>query len=260
MPRPPSDSPADNDVLHIVSGETVAGSLLHSGTPSHNNLISWWDCLLLGPTPQTSSLEELSRIRTRYHSRPTPLSAIERAAPEEYRLPSLARRDRLLRRCSQWREVALWFGPAESEQLSLAQILATIAEQDMRNSKLTLVSCPKLGMGCYSPEELPAFFDSRSAVTKRQIALSARAWQLYCSDNPEPLFRFTIRVSDSSPLLSSALLLQLKEYPSIQNGLSAAEEKLLGELAALSSVVEAVGHVIASDPRPVLSATTCCLK
>jgi hypothetical protein len=246
----------EREILHIVPSHSVAGSLKQSIVPCTIELVSWWDVLLLGPTPQTSSLEELSQIRTRYFRKRSPLDsvrnasrpAIENPKEPEYRRPSLRIRDRRFRRSGDYSEVALWFGPVAEEQMSLVQVLATLGEMDMRQTVLTLVTCPKLGMGCYGPEKLLGFFETRRPIPAKQISTGRRAWDLYCSNIPEPLFRFARRTHDSFPLLANAILLQLQEYPSAQNGLSVLEEKLLLDLSESRTVVESVVRALTSEP------------
>jgi hypothetical protein len=235
----------NRDILHIVSGDSVAGALRVSEVPCNKNILIWWDSLAVGPTPQTSSLEEMSKIRARLHRKPSRLDAL--LGEDRERPRSLARRDRLLRRCSEWREVALWFGPWAMEQLSFMQILAAMAEQDIGKTKLSLVECPELAMGCYNPTQLSAFFPPRAAIPRRRVELGKRAWRLYCGADPVPLFRFAKRRLASAPALAAALISQMREYPSIQNGLSALEEALLRNLEHRTTVVEAVVRVLVAQ-------------
>ncbi|HEY6328279.1 MAG TPA: hypothetical protein VI756_03005, partial [Blastocatellia bacterium] len=94
---------------------------------------------------------------------------------------------------------------------------------------------------------LQEFFDFRLPVPIRQISTTRRAWHLYCCNDPRPLFQFARQTQDTFPLLSNAVLLQLQEYPSAQNGLSTLEERLLLELRASRSVVESVGSTVVLD-------------
>jgi hypothetical protein len=113
------------------------------------------------------------------------------------------------------------------EQFSLLQILAAIAEQGLRRTRLRLVTCPKHALGVYRPEEMSGFFKSRVAISRQQIALAKRAWKLYCASDAIPLFRFASTHSQSAPVLCNAFLRQLERYPSVHNGLSLSEEALL---------------------------------
>jgi hypothetical protein len=236
----------NRDILHIVSGQMVGGMLGTSGVPSNKNILIWWDSLAVGPTPQTSSLEEMSQIRGRFYTEPSPLNLL--FSGEQRDIPkSLVQRDRLLRRCSEWREVALWFGPWAMEQLSLMQILAAMAEQDIGKTKLSLVECPELAMGCYNPTQLGGFFPARAAIPWRRVELAKRAWRLYCGADPVSPFRFAKRRLASASALAAALISQMREYPSIQNGLSALEDALLRNLEHRITVVEAVVRVLVAQ-------------
>jgi len=187
----------------------------------------------------------MSQIRGRYHKKPSPLEPF--LGEDSGRAESLARRDRLLRPCSQWREVVLWFGPCATEQLSLIQILAAIADQDAGTAKLSLVEGPGLGLGCYNPRQLFEFYGSRAALPRRRIELYKRAWRLYCGADPVPLCRFAKRHLASAPALAAALVRQLQEFPSIRNGLSTIEEALLRGLQYPTTVVEAVARVLVAE-------------
>src|SRR5215471_38684 len=108
----------DREILHIVSGHSVGGTLRASGTPC-NNVVIWFDSLTIGPT-SGKTLEETTRIRRQFFLKSAKTSWLD----SEPLPPSFAQRDRVLRHCGEWREVAFWFGPSMMEQFSLLQILA----------------------------------------------------------------------------------------------------------------------------------------
>ena len=238
----------DRETLHIVASDPVGGSVRVSNVRSKNILV-WWDCVLIGPVPAAPSLERWTARRGRYMRKPSPLAFLNESGEEEYSGHPLAQRDRLLRRCSEWKEVALWFGPAAYEQMSLIQILAALSEQELGKTRASLVTCPQLSMSCYTPERIAPFFPLRTPLKKRQLQLSKRVWDLYCAPDPMPLFRFARRIAASSPNLSAALLLQLREYPSTHNGLSFLEEALLTKIGTGGTVSRAVVDVIGYETR-----------
>src|ERR1700730_4473213 len=116
----------NREILHIVSGHSVGGTLRRSDIPS-DNVVVWYDLPTIGPA-RGKTLEETTRIRRRFFLN---LFESRRLDGEAYPPPSFARRNRVLRRGREWREVALWFGPSIMEQFSLLQVLAAIAEQDL---------------------------------------------------------------------------------------------------------------------------------
>jgi hypothetical protein len=230
------------EILHIVFVHSVEGPLRASGTPSENVLV-WFDLLTVGPT-LGSTLEETTRVRKRFF-RDWPKSAqLDDELPFR---PSYLQRNRLLRRCGEWREVALWFGPSVIEQFSLLQILAALGKRNLRDTRLTLVTCPKLMIGIQRPEELADFFKLRTAITLKRIQFARKAWELYGASNPILLFRFAKGHMRSAPVLCNALLRQLEQYPSVHNGLSVSEEALLREVDVRGTVVRTVGHVLGND-------------
>lgn len=233
----------DREILHIVSGHSVGGTLRASDTPS-NNVVVWFDSLTIGPT-LGKTLEETTRIRRQFFLKSSRSSWLDSEPPP----PSYAQRNRVLQHCGEWQEVALWFGPSMMEQFSLLQILSAIAEQDLRQTRVTLVTCPKLALGIYRSEEMSGFFKGRKVISRKQIKLTKRAWELYSGPDPMPLFHFARRHAKSAPLLSDALLCQLESYPSVRNGLSLSEQALLQAVEVRGTIARAVGHVLANDDK-----------
>ncbi len=233
----------DREILHIVSSHSVGGTLRGSDAPSDNVMV-WFDSLTIGPT-RGKTLEETTRIRRRFFANLSKSSWVESEPP----LPSFALRDRVLRQCGKWREVALWFGPAMMEQFSLLQVLAAISEQDLKNTRLTLITCPKLALGVYRPEEMSAFFKVRNVIPRRQVELARNAWKLYSGPDPMLLFKFARKHLRSAPILCDALLCELENYPSVRNGLSLSEQALLREVERRGTIVRTVGHVLANDDK-----------
>jgi hypothetical protein len=232
----------DRDILHIVSGHSVFGTLRASGTPS-TNVVVWYDVLRIGPT-RGATLEETTRLRNRFFRKTIESCPLK---DEAYPPPSLAKRNLALRHCGEWREVILWFGPSVTEQFSLLQILAAIAEQDPSATRLTLATCPKLGMGIYRPVDMSGFFKSRAPISREQITFAEKAWELYCGSDPMPLFSFARTHAQSNPVLCNALLRQLGQYPSARNGLSLSEEALVRQVELGGKVLGAVADVIVND-------------
>jgi hypothetical protein len=233
----------NREILHIVSRHSVCGTLRASDTPS-NNVVVWFDSLTVGPTVG-ATLEETTRIRKKFFLKLSKSSSLDSEPPP----PSYAQRNRVLRHCAEWREVALWFGPSMMEQFSLLQILAAIAEQDLRKTRLTLVTCPKLALGVYRPEEMSESFKARNIISHKRIELAKRTWELYSGPNPVLLFNFAKRHVKSAPVLCDALFCQLESYPSVRNGLSISEQALLQEVERRGTVVRAVGHVLGNDDK-----------
>lgn len=233
----------DREILHIVSGHSVGGTLRASDTPS-KNVVVWYDSLTIGPT-RGKTLEETTRIRRRFF-----INLHKPAWPDsDPAPPSFGQRNRALRQCGKWREVALWFGPSMMEQFSLLQILAAISDQDLRKMRLTLVTCPKLALGVHRPEEMSAFFKVRNVISRKQIELARRAWELYSGPDPMLLFNFARRQIKTAPLICDALVCQLENYPSVRNGLSFSEQALLQEVERQGSIVRSAGHVLANDDK-----------
>jgi hypothetical protein len=230
------------EILNIVFSHSVGGTLRSSDVPS-DDVVIWYDVLTVGPALGTT-LDETTRIRKRFFHES---SRSRRLKDETLFPPSYTQRNRVLRHCGGWREIALWFGPSVMEQFSLLQILAAISEQGHKRTRITLVTCPTFALGVHRAEEMSEFFKSRVLLSQKQIALARRAWELYVASDPMPLFRFSLKHLDSAPVLCNALLRQLERYPSVRNGLSVFEEALLREVELRGTVVRAVGHVLGND-------------
>lgn len=228
-------------ILHILSGHSAGGTLRQSGVPGDKILV-WLDDLTAGPTPRSGSLEEMSRIRERYWNQPPPWPIGRVRKPH-----SLEERDRVIRDCSKRHEIVLWFGPSVIEQFSLLQVLATLAEQEFSPTRVSLVSCPKYGMGVYRSEQLATFFESRVTLEPVDLEFAKGAWELYCKPDPLPLFRFANNNANSRPAACNAILQQLTQYPSVHNGMSASERALLSAVDEAKTVAHAVGTVLAND-------------
>src|ERR1700723_1487777 len=54
----------NREILHIVAGPSVGGTVRASDTPS-NNVVVWFDSLTVGPT-EGETLEETTRIRRKF--------------------------------------------------------------------------------------------------------------------------------------------------------------------------------------------------
>lgn len=106
---------------------------------------------------------------------------------------------------------------------------------------------PQGGIPLYGPEQMAAFFDSRSALLPRQMAIARKAWEIYRGSNPALLLQFAKKHNESQPILSNALVCQLEQYPSVKNGLSISEQALLHEVEAKRNGVRAIGYVLGYD-------------
>jgi hypothetical protein len=227
----------NRELLHFVSHHSVAGTIRSSDTPC-DNLVVWSDILTVGPAGG-KTLGETTQIRKRFFQKsPRP----PKLNDENLIPPSYTQRNRVLRHYEEWDEVALWFGPSVMEQFSLLQILAAISTPGIRKTQFTSVTCPKLALGVYRPEDMSEFFRDRVVIHRKQIDLARKVWELYGASDPMQLFHFSRTRTKSYPILCNALLRQMEEYPSLHNGLSASEEGLLRGVQLRGTVVRAVGH------------------
>jgi hypothetical protein len=101
----------------------------------------------------------------------------------------------------------------------------------------------------YRPEEMATFFNSRSTIPARRLAIAGKAWNLYSGSNPALLERFAKKHLKTEPVLCNALLCQLQQYPSVKSGLSISEEALLVEVEARRNGLRCVAYVLGYDDQ-----------
>jgi hypothetical protein len=220
--------------LHIVDGESCAGTLRVSGLAKGKDILSWRDALYAGPVPADLTLRSLSHARSRFWTN-------GRKANE------LDKRNSHLKRYKNYEHIALWFGPdCVLCQLSLMQLLSWFREQKLSPERLSWVA---LHGGELRPDRMAGAYASRRPITTRQMRLAERVWCSFRRPSPRPLARFLESDLRTFPQLRPVVMSILQEYPSTRNGLSRLEELLLREIQKRRSVraAEAVGAILRSE-------------
>jgi len=193
-------------MLHITSGETLYERLF----PLGGQVLAWRDPLEEGPVPGGLSLTELSEVRAEYI-----------AAAEEIPLGEVQRifwlRDEWLENSTVEDEIVLWFRHSLREELQLLQLLDWYA--DHPGPRITLVRA-----GGWS-EPLEDLYHGRSQVSDAEFARARRAWAAFRAADPSEL---AAMARAEMPLLLDFL----REYPSVENGLSRSQQRLLESVAA----------------------------
>jgi hypothetical protein len=183
-------------------------------------VVCWDDILHDGPVPGGLPLQELSRIREQFLAElfAMPLSEV-----------SFARRDEAITRFPDHEEVTLWFEHDLYDQLQLIQILDWFLSQDLKGTRISLISVD-LYLGPMRPEQLLPLFKARHTVTGAEFEASRAAWDAFCAPEPTGLAALLQSGSSALPFLHRALLRHLQQFPALHNGLSRAERQIL-ELA-----------------------------
>lgn len=217
-------------MLHITSGETLFEKLFRLG----GEVLAWRDPLDEGPVPGGLSLTELSDLRAEYIAGELgiPLGEVQR----QFWL-----RDEWLDGARNEDEIVLWFRNTLREELQLLQILDWFAAQPGLNVTLVRAHAWR--------EPLEELFRQRRPVTEAAYDLAQRAWAAFRSPDPSELL--SVARAEMPVLLDF-----LREYPSVENGLSRSEQRVLEAVAAGSPGEWAGTHWLMglqSGARPLLT-------
>jgi hypothetical protein len=217
-------------MMHVTNGDSTGGSLERSGLPGA--VLAWRDVLHDGPVPADVSPEELRAVRARF---------VADMGWGDYgeTLAGFTARDAALAEYAAHDEVTLWFEHDLYDQLQLLQILDFLTGRDPSDTRLSLICVdshpqvtPFYGLGQLTPEQLATLFPARQHVTDEQLQLARRAWKAFRSPNPETLETLLATDTTALPFLHDALLRQLEEFPSVEDGLSRTERAILEIVAA----------------------------
>jgi len=221
--------------LHIVDGDSTAGTLKAAGFRGKGEILSWRDALYTGPVPARLSLRKLSQMRSRFWT-------------QDRRATEFDKRDAALAKHDRYESIVLWFG-AECVlcQLSLMQILSWFREQGVSAEKLAWV---RVHGGELRPEQIPSACAARQPVTAAQMRLAERAWRAFRQDSPAGMVRLLNADLRLYPGLRGAMIRLLQEYPAKRNGLSRLECELLREIYNRGSAkgAKVVVSTLASEP------------
>ena len=246
-------------MIHVLMGPAD----LDVRIQDHLNCLYWRDDLSVGPVPTVETLPNLSNIREQFWNAPTALRRLHDAERETVlnalnrddarakaaRLQSaggrfLAERDKRAAGLATDSEIVIWCGPSRRELLMLLSLLYFLKPVFVRNRQVSLARCPKWGPQVYRADELAIFFDSRQTINREFAELAAEAWTAYTKPAPNELNDFPRRLRERSDPLATVFSWILEEYPSLQNGLSRVEERMLREVGEGDSIVRIVGRVM----------------
>jgi hypothetical protein len=219
---------SSHGVLHVANGHALTALIARAGIPG--TLSVWCDVLHDGPVPGGISDEELTLVRARYLAGPD-------ASPDEV-LTELRGWQQSLERLSEYEQIVLWFEHDLFDQLNLIQLLDRLGRMGRSGADVTLISIGSFpgrmtfkGMGELTPEELAPLFGTRQPVRDDQYELGQKAWAAFRSSDPRAIEELLAGDTSALPFLAAALRRHLEEFPSVVNGLSRTENRLL-ELVA----------------------------
>jgi Domain of unknown function (DUF1835) len=217
-------------MLHIHNGDSTANTMREAGFPGEH--LAFREALALGPTPQVTTLSAWLDARASYLAAGSGLEADRVRA-------DLLRLDEALNATGDYREVTLWFEHDLLCQINLSYLLARFARRGTNGARLSLICIGEYpgvenfrGLGELTAAQMAALFDLRHEVTDAEKRVAEAAWSAYGSPDPRAVEQLVAEDTSALPYLKGALLQHLARFPSVRNGLSHAEDKLLAFIAA----------------------------
>ncbi|TNE31747.1 MAG: DUF1835 domain-containing protein [Alphaproteobacteria bacterium] len=140
-------------------------------------------------------------------------------------------------------QLVLWFEHDAYDQFILAFLLETLAA--VKLPKTYEIICVDnvpgvpdfIGLGQLSPEALQYLWEhERRAVTTEMTALGTKVWQAYRKADFSVLLSLAQNGTPAIPQMAGAILRQLMELPSLQNGLSLTQQLALEILSEHGSL------------------------
>jgi hypothetical protein len=216
---------SDTRFLHVANGTCTTGIIEAAGIPGRRSI--WADVLYEGPVPGGISDDELLEVRARFLAGP----------PEETMVDpvnDLREWRRAIAEHESYDELVLWFEHDLFDQLNLIQLLTWIRARVPAGKPVSLVCIgsfpgrPRfMGLGELTPGELAPLLATRRPVRDPDYAVADRAWRAFREPTPEPLADLGHGDTGALPFLAPALERFLEEYPSVADGLSRSERRLL---------------------------------
>ena len=211
-------------MLHIHCCDSSADSLRASGIAG--KIITWYDPLLEGATPEGVSSREWLRLRA---------ANLQSFFPDETAATqAIVEMEQRLQQYIDFSEVVLWFDACLFDQLILIRQLDWFAHTDFPPQCLSLICIGEFpghaifhGLSELSSSELASLLITRHQVTAAETTLACKAWAAYRAPSPAAIEKILGENTDALPYLRSALLQHLARFPSTVNGLNRLEQAAL---------------------------------
>jgi hypothetical protein len=240
--------------LHVSNGDATD----LPGTGLARRIVYWRDVLHDGPVPAVGP-ERLRRIRAAF-------LAGAHAVDRDQVLRDLAERDRTLDEGRDG-EYVLWFEADLYDQLQIIQILARLARLRVPAERIHLICIgehPGIarfgGLGELTPDELRELPASNACapLTPDALDLAVRAWAAFRSPAPDGLRHIAATRSAELRFLGEAFDRLCREYPSVRDGLSLTERRVLAAVAdGATDAAAAFARAASREIRPFLGDTSC---
>ena len=217
-----------SQALHVVGGDSPAGSLKVALHLSRDQFLINEDPISCGPAPATNDLGVWRSTRERF-IRDMYIEWPDFSFDEYADNGLLMNAERL----GQETPVIVWVACGLPEQLLLAWVIFLFDRLRLDMSKLSVVQFEKLrprqrvlAMGELSPENIREFYPEPRHLNSEEAEELRRAWRVYTSSDPTVLSRYVAETSPM-PLLHQAVGQLVYRYPDVQSGIGVWDERLL---------------------------------
>jgi hypothetical protein len=205
--------------IHVVQGDTAAGSFIQAMSPKPGELLAHRDVLSLGPLPPLRSLEQWSRVRQEFWdaiAEGDPPGLIEYESGILVSEASLRDADSIL----------LWLGVGVAEQLLLAWLIQLLTLSQSRAEVRVAQFTDAWGVGLLKPERIKSH-PPIEVLSSEVVAELERYWAALTSPDPGGLLSVVSAGDVHLPHFRSALQTLLRRYPDHQTGLGRWDAELL---------------------------------
>ena len=232
--------------LHIVNGDSAAGSLRQAFGSDPESILVQRDVLSCGPLPSFESREQWRKVREQFWRRVWDASASSHHSRD------------LLSNAHQLqgpKAIFLWMGSGLSDQLLLPSTVRLLELVGAEPAKLSTVQFSRypdkpleiVGLGMLAPDELKSH-PAPEPVSGAGIAELKRVWTVVTAPEPGGLLALLREEAAVFPLLRRALKTMIARYPDERTGLSYIDWELLKHSQAHGpKVTSVIAHTMTSN-------------
>lgn len=203
-------------ILHITGGKVISEKLRKIN--SKYEIVTWNEMLSEGKTTTDVGSEHFWKNRydffkTEYNTGKA--SFIDNMLKEYRNLCNYKTQD----------EAILWFDSDLQSQINMIAVLSWL-EKYRKDIQVSWVKSEK-PLSQLSVKETKIVYENRILLTEDDVEYGDYIWQLYCSETPLQLEKYTKKTDTNLTSLPKTLELHLKRYPSVTNGLNQIENTIL---------------------------------
>jgi hypothetical protein len=203
--------------VHITCGDIAANSLKTCGVSGE--CLPWKDLYLVGPLPKCDEYQDFFVKRAEFIKDWTQL--VDLPSAEE-----MAKSDQLsLEDTLSAKSIVFWVWPMLSNHLLLLCLLDWYSENNYQGELLWVDASKQLGR--YDEEYIHSLIDTEKPISNEQLSYLKRLWNAIRQHSPAKLLEELEAQNECFPHLNQAMWRYLEELPSIANGLSCLQRKVL---------------------------------